>query len=154
MSVLFILLFVIFFLMIRRTPRSTRTDTLVPYTSLFRSVGDGPNRGDVVGDEEVGDLSFRLQAHEQLQAAGGHQRVERRGRLVAEDQLRLRRQGPRNADARLLPARQHRGTAVDEALAHIDPLETIGRETGHSLARHAAVDDSPPPDDISTPSGR
>src|SRR3546814_20388636 len=92
MSVLFILLFVIFFLMIRRTPRSTRTDTLVPYTSLFRSVGDGPNRGDVVGDEEVGDLSFRLQAHEQLQDAGGHQRVERRGRLVAEDQLRLRRQ--------------------------------------------------------------
>src|SRR3546814_10999710 len=25
------------FLMIRRTPRSTRTDTLVPYTTLFRS---------------------------------------------------------------------------------------------------------------------
>src|SRR3546814_6386860 len=25
--------------MIRRTPRSTRTDTLVPYTSLFRSAG-------------------------------------------------------------------------------------------------------------------
>src|SRR3546814_336651 len=28
---------VIFFLMIRRTPRSTRTDTLFPYTTLFRS---------------------------------------------------------------------------------------------------------------------
>src|SRR3546814_2770619 len=27
-----------FFLMIRRPPRSTRTDTLVPYTTLFRSV--------------------------------------------------------------------------------------------------------------------
>src|SRR3546814_4375049 len=27
----------IFFLMIRRPPRSTRTDTLVPYTTLFRS---------------------------------------------------------------------------------------------------------------------
>src|SRR3546814_4719227 len=26
-----------FFLMIRRTPRSTRTDTLFPYTTLFRS---------------------------------------------------------------------------------------------------------------------
>src|SRR3546814_20006719 len=25
--------------MLRRTPRSTRTDTLVPYTSLFRSFG-------------------------------------------------------------------------------------------------------------------
>src|SRR3546814_15532217 len=29
---------VVFFLMIRRPPRSTRTDTLFPYTPLFRSV--------------------------------------------------------------------------------------------------------------------
>src|SRR3546814_14760956 len=29
----------IFFLMIRRPPRSTRTDTLFPYTTLFRSTG-------------------------------------------------------------------------------------------------------------------
>src|SRR3546814_11573029 len=28
-----------FFLMIRRPPRSTRTDTLFPYTTLFRSSG-------------------------------------------------------------------------------------------------------------------
>src|SRR3546814_13148811 len=32
------LLFLFFFLMIRRPPRSTRTDTLFPYTTLFRSV--------------------------------------------------------------------------------------------------------------------
>src|SRR3546814_7907166 len=30
-------MFCIFFLMIRRPPRSTRTDTLFPYTTLFRS---------------------------------------------------------------------------------------------------------------------
>src|SRR3546814_14441634 len=30
----------IFFLMIRRPPRSTRTDTLFPYATLFRSKGD------------------------------------------------------------------------------------------------------------------
>src|SRR3546814_11600765 len=30
-----------FFLMIRRPPRSTRTDTLFPYTTLFRSRGLG-----------------------------------------------------------------------------------------------------------------
>src|SRR3546814_5288605 len=29
-----------FFLMIRRPPRSTRTDTLFPYTTLFRSTHD------------------------------------------------------------------------------------------------------------------
>src|SRR3546814_12688952 len=32
-----ILLLFFFFLMIRRPPRSTRTDTLFPYTTLFRS---------------------------------------------------------------------------------------------------------------------
>src|SRR3546814_19401226 len=31
-------LFFFFFLMIRRPPRSTRTDTLFPYTTLFRSI--------------------------------------------------------------------------------------------------------------------
>src|SRR3546814_12694917 len=35
----------VFFLMIRRPPRSTRTDTLLPYTTLFRS---RPERGDHV----------------------------------------------------------------------------------------------------------
>src|SRR3546814_8637863 len=32
-----VIIFVFFFLMIRRPPRSTRTDTLFPYTTLFRS---------------------------------------------------------------------------------------------------------------------
>src|SRR3546814_10303363 len=31
------MLFLFFFLMLRRPPRSTRTDTLFPYTTLFRS---------------------------------------------------------------------------------------------------------------------
>src|SRR3546814_17823761 len=35
MLIIFLLYF--FFLMIRRPPRSTRTDTLFPYTTLFRS---------------------------------------------------------------------------------------------------------------------
>src|SRR3546814_2789541 len=34
----FYLFIFFFFLMIRRPPRSTRTDTLFPYTTLFRSV--------------------------------------------------------------------------------------------------------------------
>src|SRR3546814_12345671 len=42
-SFLFFLPF-FFFLMIRRPPRSTRTDTLFPYATLFRSLA----RGDIV----------------------------------------------------------------------------------------------------------
>src|SRR3546814_20223633 len=35
-----VLLLILFVLMIRRPPRSTRTDTLFPYATLFRSVRD------------------------------------------------------------------------------------------------------------------
>src|SRR3546814_11090607 len=49
-----------FFLMIRRPPRSTRTDTLFPYTTLFRSVAYSA-RGQVsrLGvDEEFRNRAF------------------------------------------------------------------------------------------------
>src|SRR3546814_16842622 len=39
----------VFFLMIRRPPRSTRTDTLFPYTTLFRSIPDS-SRGHAVAE--------------------------------------------------------------------------------------------------------
>src|SRR3546814_3190183 len=47
MCLLRVLFVVFFFLMIRRPPRSTRTDTLFPYTTLFRSADRGvPYTGD------------------------------------------------------------------------------------------------------------
>src|SRR3546814_8218473 len=49
---------VFFFLMIRRPPRSTRTDTLFPYTTLFRSQA----RHGVVADRVIGGRDgFQLQ---------------------------------------------------------------------------------------------
>src|SRR3546814_15901657 len=45
--------------MIRRPPRSTRTDTLFPYTTLFRSEGEveARNPGIAAGDDTaIGDL--------------------------------------------------------------------------------------------------
>src|SRR3546814_2582038 len=47
---LFIIVLDFFFLMIRRPPRSTRTDTLFPYTTLFRSVAvfAGSHGNDVI----------------------------------------------------------------------------------------------------------
>src|SRR3546814_1817591 len=47
----------LFFLMIRRPPRSTRTDTLFPYTTLFRSLAVGDLRGADVG------VDLELAAH-------------------------------------------------------------------------------------------
>src|SRR3546814_5334313 len=44
MALLCVMSFGIFFLMIRRPPRYTRTDTLFPYTTLFRSFDRGRNK--------------------------------------------------------------------------------------------------------------
>src|SRR3546814_14006180 len=73
-----------YFLMIRRPPRSTRTDTLFPYTTLFRALRHRRAQGDVgvepggrdadcrgrgvqfgLGLEDVGALvyQFRRQRH-------------------------------------------------------------------------------------------
>src|SRR3546814_3882043 len=46
--------------MIRRPPRSTRTDTLFPYTTLFRSTSEGNNQGytpEGSGVPEVGGVA-------------------------------------------------------------------------------------------------
>src|SRR3546814_19755621 len=45
--------FVFFFLMIRLPPRSTRTDTLLPYKSLFRSHGESHQRLGNIDDAVV-----------------------------------------------------------------------------------------------------
>src|SRR3546814_14726105 len=56
MSVIFF-----FFLMIRRPPRSTRTDTLFPYTTLFRSV-DGATLLNLGQSEAAVRLFTRIRA--------------------------------------------------------------------------------------------
>src|SRR3546814_17968967 len=55
-------LYLFFFLMIRRPPRSTRTDTLFPYTTLFRSLDteDGVVELDVAGRCRVEGLNLDL----------------------------------------------------------------------------------------------
>src|SRR3546814_12992903 len=48
--------------MIRRPPRSTRTDTLLPYTTLFRSVPfDVVNR--LLTKKEIGDVIDQVYRH-------------------------------------------------------------------------------------------
>src|SRR5213075_3422161 len=63
-------MFLFFFLMIRRPPRSTQQGTLFPYTTLFRSGGDGdaPRGGHAVlagdglgrSEEHTSELQSRL----------------------------------------------------------------------------------------------
>src|SRR3546814_5586236 len=46
--------------MIRRPPRSTRTDTLFPYTTLFRSTGTSSEPGPPAVADRLVDRSVRL----------------------------------------------------------------------------------------------
>src|SRR3546814_12304022 len=68
-----VLIFFFFFLMIRRPPRSTRTDTLFPYTTLFRSMTVYAVEGLSVrfGERRVLEgLSFSVAAGECLALVG------------------------------------------------------------------------------------
>src|SRR3546814_1426361 len=49
-------MFIVFFLMILRPPRSTRTDTLFPYTTLFRSGGERVQHAECAGIAAVDGL--------------------------------------------------------------------------------------------------
>src|SRR3546814_5561767 len=60
------------FLMIRRPPRSTRTDTLFPYTTLFRSVQFGSVAVGLHQNRVVAAVAVRVSRI--LQRLGRHQR--------------------------------------------------------------------------------
>src|SRR3546814_8047766 len=72
------------FLMIRRPPRSTRTDTLFPYTTLFRSVheiGGVRLRPRPAGRQPASVLRRRRRRradHDPVRRAGLHQRAHGR----------------------------------------------------------------------------
>src|SRR3546814_15397013 len=68
MLYLFLFFFDFFFLMIRRPPRSTRTDTLFPYTALFRS--NGAAAGAAYRDKAGHRYEARIR-EECILAAGG-----------------------------------------------------------------------------------
>src|SRR3546814_9363262 len=98
--------FFFFFLMIRRPPRSTRTDTLFPYTTLFRSQ-QHPLAVDIA------DLQRRHLGDAQPRAVSDRQRrlvLERAGRI--EQPLHLGH-------------RQH-----DRDLANLPGADQLAREVG------------------------
>src|SRR3546814_5226663 len=86
--------FLIFFLMIRRPPRSTRTDTLFPYTTLFRSVvGDRAEARAAFDDAVIAPGEIRVAHHPgvgQIECGARHHRVEALGGGEAPDALERR----------------------------------------------------------------
>src|SRR3546814_8224046 len=69
MMFFFLFFYFFFFLMIRRPPRSTRTDTLFPYTTLFRSFIE--DHADLAVDQLAAETGAH--GHHQL-VPGGHRK--------------------------------------------------------------------------------
>ena len=88
-------------------------------------VGDLPDHGQVVRDEDEGQVEVGLEAPQQVQDLRLDRDVERRDRLVAHDQLRLQRKGARDADSLPLAARELVRVAVVVLGAQPDALEQL-----------------------------
>src|SRR3546814_20387785 len=110
--------------MIRRPPRSTRTDTLLPYTTLFRS-GDG--------EDEVGGGVRKLGLHGALARAAAKQAAIHEGLQRAVDLVAVAGRGVEKG--------------IDEG-GHVRPREVGGEQTPRDdyrkprdpRHRHAAAD--------------
>src|SRR3546814_16868716 len=77
------------FLMRRRPPRSTRTDTLFPYTTRFRSQRDDAETAvPRIGDEKVDQRRRRARASHALRGAGVI-RADEAGAALGEGQFGL-----------------------------------------------------------------
>src|SRR3546814_12019823 len=109
-----------FFLMIRRPPRSTRTDTLFPYTTLFRSHSIA-----AIGDEAVrdrrGDLDRSLRRRSRLEHVGKLDLPLQFGRFGVDDLDRVRAGELTLGDAR---------AGDDDRVAGLGDCRTEARRVG------------------------
>src|SRR3546814_11853246 len=89
-----------FFLMIRRPPRSTRTDTLFPYTTLFRS-------------------SWTLMVYLNQPEAGGATRFIKIGKTIQPEPGKLLAWNNRLSPGHYNPATLHHGMKVRAGVKYI-----------------------------------
>jgi hypothetical protein len=88
----------------------------------------------VVRDEQERHPEVALQVREQVEDLRLHRHVERRHRLVADDDVGLQGQGARNADALPLPARE----LVRKIVGLVRPQTHARHEFGDFAASRSA----------------
>ena len=111
------------------------------------SVGDVADDGEVVGDEEVRQVEVLLQLDEEVQHLRLDRDVERRHRLVGDDELRPEHEGAREADALPLAAAELMRVAAGRLGAEADALEHVEHRPLAALAVDA-VDLEPLADEL------
>ena len=88
-------------------------------------VGEVLDDGEVVGDENVGQPHVLLKLLEQIENLRLDRHVQRRDRLVADDELGLDRQGAGDADALAAAAVELVGIDIDVSLGQADRLHQL-----------------------------
>src|SRR3546814_7807730 len=126
-----------FFLMIRRPPRSTRTDTLFPYTTLFRSLPPAQVRRPPplgVGERDAGGRDPGRGAGDRAVAVAAV-RAGRRARAGAEG-LRLRpvRERRQHARWRTMDVRQLLAAGLERGDNELAPPPETPADTFGGIA--------------------
>src|SRR3546814_2947295 len=126
-----------FFLMIRRPPRSTRTDTLFPYTTLFRSLRAIVPRRAPARDHDLGGVLRRRQRRQPQQlrfvGAGVRSRQCRSEEHTSELQSLMR-----ISYAVFCLKKKKQKTQRHKVVRHIlvQQKVTTARETNHNNTTH------------------
>src|SRR3546814_242794 len=139
-----LIFFVLFFLMIRRPPRSTRTDTLFPYTTLFRSPASPASRfhrgSGIPGDDVAGVLDRRhgpgsrcaVQLHRPAKPLAQPAHDRQPHALAA-------RADPVGTVERRPDLAQHFGRHADTGIGHDDPASLQPHLDAPAFGEHAGV---------------
>src|SRR3546814_8394914 len=116
--------------MIRRPPRSTRTDTLFPYTTLFRP--DAGEERETRGDREYADLLRRFEVR---QVALHYDEGRQLDGATAEIVQEMRSKGGyRGIPVPLAALEQRVGETVDSGTP--DPVQTRDRKSTRLNSSH------------------
>ena len=114
-------------------------------------VGDVLHKAQVVRDEDVGQLEFRLQFFQQVDHLGLDRDVQGRDRLVGQQQPGVQRQGPGDDDALALAAGELVGIAPGVLGQKPDDLEQPGHPLLPFVGCADAVDVERLADEVSDP---
>src|SRR5258706_5208516 len=98
------------------------------------AVTDMGHHSEIMCDEQIGKIMLALEVDQQIDHLGLDRHIERRYRLIADDQPRPQRQSPRDADALALAA----GELVRIVLHLIRPEPDLLEQFGDAVALFAS----------------
>src|SRR3546814_15793038 len=134
-----LLCFILLFLMIRPPPGSTRTDTLFPYTTLFRSVAVDRDRRDAADAQRQDQLAAeraREQAQERQQAQEREQVAEKFRTIAGQREAGAHGYGDHNSDWQATPeALRNAVDANNGANQHTNDHYIVRNQREPKLAR-------------------